>query len=109
MAVAILAQRMSINGFDDMASRVCGWGTGTGVSQARTLIGAWCGHGAKRVIVAVGRSVLTIWHLLSDPEARFRDLGNDLYLTRTDTERRKRSHIHQLEALGYRVTLDLAA
>ncbi len=67
-------------------------------------------RGAKRAIVAVGRSVLTItWHLLSDPEAGFRDLGAGFYLSRTDTERRKRNHIRQLEALGYRVTLDLAA
>ncbi|MGC4815300.1 IS110 family transposase [Micromonospora sp. DT228] len=67
-------------------------------------------RGAKRAIVAVGRSILTIiWHLLSDPTAGFRDLGADFYLSRTDTERRKRNHIHQLEALGYRVTLDLAA
>jgi transposase len=67
-------------------------------------------RGAKRAIVAVGRSVLTIiWHLLSDPEAGFRDLGADFYLSRTDTERRKRNHIRQLEALGYRVTLDFAA
>jgi transposase len=67
-------------------------------------------RGAKRAIVAVGRSALTIiWHLLSDPTAGFRDLGADFYLSRTDTERRKRNHIRQLEALGYRVTLDLAA
>ncbi|SCE74401.1 Transposase [Micromonospora viridifaciens] len=67
-------------------------------------------RGAKRAIVAVGRSVLTIiWHLLADPEAHFQDLGADFYLSRTDTERRKRNHISQLEALGYRVTLELAA
>ncbi len=67
-------------------------------------------RGTKRAIVAVGRSVLTIiWHLLSDPDSRYHDLGADFYLSRTDTERRKRNHIHQLEALGYRVTLDLAA
>jgi transposase len=67
-------------------------------------------RGAKRAIVAVGRSVLTIiWHLLSDPETRFRDLGADFYLSRTHTERRKRNHIHQLEALGYRVSLEPAA
>ncbi|MFI7543661.1 transposase, partial [Actinoplanes sp. NPDC049599] len=67
-------------------------------------------RGAKRAIVAVGRSILTIiWHLLSDPGAGFHDLGADFYLSRTDTERRKRNHIRQLEALGYHVTLDLAA
>jgi transposase len=67
-------------------------------------------RGAKRAIVAVGRSVLTIiWHLLSDPEARFHDLGADFYDTHTNTERRKRNHIRQLEALGYKVLLEPAA
>ena len=33
-------------------------------------------RGKKKAIVAVGRSILVIvWHLLSDPEARFHDLG----------------------------------
>jgi transposase len=33
-------------------------------------------RGAKRAIVAVGRSILVIiWHLLADPDARFHDLG----------------------------------
>jgi transposase len=64
-------------------------------------------RGAKRAIVAVGRSVLTIiWHLLNNPEARFHDLGADFYDTRTDTERRKRNHIRHLEALGFTVTLE---
>ena len=67
-------------------------------------------RGKKRAIVAVGRSILVIiWHLLSDPEARFHDLGSDFYTTRIDPERRKRTHIHQLEALGYTVTLEPAA
>ncbi|MGO4190026.1 transposase, partial [Pseudarthrobacter sp. TAF60_1] len=35
-------------------------------------------RGKKRAIVAVGRSILIIiWHLLQDPDARFRDLGAD--------------------------------
>jgi transposase len=51
--------------------------------------------------------VLTIvWHLLSAPEARFRDLGPEFYNARTDTERRKRNHIRQLEALGFKVTIE---
>ena len=67
-------------------------------------------RGAKRAIVAVGRSILTIiWHLLSDPKTGFRDLGPDFYANRTDTDRRKRNHIRQLEALGYTVTLAPAA
>jgi transposase len=67
-------------------------------------------RGAKRAIVAVGRSVLTIvWHLLSEPESGFTDLGPDFYNTKINPERRKRNHVHQLEALGYKVTLEPAA
>jgi transposase len=67
-------------------------------------------RGAKRAIVAVGRSILTIiWHLLSDPKTGFCDLGPDFYASRTDTDRRKRNHVRQLEALGYTVTLQPAA
>jgi transposase len=67
-------------------------------------------RGAKKAIVAVGRSILIIiWHLLSDPDARFHDLGPGFYDTRIDAERRKRNHVRQLEALGYTVTLQPAA
>jgi transposase len=67
-------------------------------------------RGAKRAIVAVGRSILIIvWHLLSDPTVRYQDLGPSFYDTRIDAERKKRNHIRQLEALGYRVTLQPAA
>ena len=67
-------------------------------------------RGKKTAIVAVGRSMLVIiWHLLSDPEAHFIDLGSDYHDKHIDTERKKRTHIRQLEALGYRVTLDPAA
>ena len=67
-------------------------------------------RGAKRAIVAVGRSILIIvWHLLADPTVRYRDLGAGFYDTRINAERRKRNHVRQLEALGYRVTLEPAA
>jgi len=67
-------------------------------------------RGKKKAIVAVGRSILVIiWHLLSDPDARFHDLGPDFYDTRIDPERKKLNHIRQLQALGYRVTLEPAA
>jgi transposase len=67
-------------------------------------------RGAKKAIVAVGRSILVIaWHLLSDPEAHFHDLGAGFYDTRIGSERAKRNHIRQLEALGYKVTLQPAA
>jgi transposase len=67
-------------------------------------------RGKKRAIVAVGRSILVIaWHLLSDPEALFHDLGAGFYDTRSNAERAKRNHVRQLEALGDKVTLQPAA
>ena len=67
-------------------------------------------RGSKRAIVALGRSILVIaWHLLSDPEGRFYDLGPGYHAARIDPERRKRTHIRELEALGYTVTLKPAA
>jgi hypothetical protein len=67
---------------------------------------ARCG-GTKRAIVAAGRSILVItWHLLS---ALYHDLGPGFYADRIDLERRKRSHIRQLEALGVHVTVKPAA
>jgi hypothetical protein len=36
-------------------------------------------------------------------------VGSDFYDKHIDTERKKRAHLRQLEALGYRVTLDPAA
>jgi transposase len=67
-------------------------------------------RGAEKANVAIGRSILVIiWHLLSDPDARFYDLGSGFYATRIDPDRRKRTHIRQLEALGYKVTVEPAA
>jgi len=67
-------------------------------------------RGKKKAVVAVGRSLLVIvWHLLSDPDAHFHDLGPDYFDRHLNTNHKKRSHIRQLEALGYRVTLEPAA
>ncbi len=67
-------------------------------------------RGKNKAIVAVGRSILVIvWHLLSDPDAHFHDLGADFYDQRRGPETIKRSHIRQLEALGYKVTLEPVA
>jgi transposase len=64
----------------------------------------------QRAIVAVGRSILTIvWHLLSNPEARYRDLGPDFYDSRVNVNRKLRNHIREIENLGFRVTLAPAA
>lgn len=67
-------------------------------------------RGKKKAVVAVGRSVLVIvWHLLSDPQARFEDLGPGFYDTRAGGDRARRNHVRQLEALGYKVSLEPAA
>jgi transposase len=67
-------------------------------------------RGSKKAVVAVGRSILVIvWHLLADPTARFHDLGADFYDTHVSPDRAKRHHIRQLQALGYKVTVEPAA
>ena len=67
-------------------------------------------RGKLKALVAVARSILVIvWQLLSDPSARFCDLGSDHHVSRINIERRMRNHIAQLAAMGYRVTLEPAA
>ena len=67
-------------------------------------------RGKKRAIVAIGRSMLVIiWHLLNDDAATYTDLGADHYTRHTNTDAKKRNHIRELQALGYKVTLEPAA
>jgi transposase len=66
--------------------------------------------GKRKALVAVARSILVIvWHLLADPTARFQDLGADYHARRIDMGRKTRNLVHQLEALGHKVTLQPAA
>jgi transposase len=67
-------------------------------------------RGKKRALVAAGNSILVIiWHLLSDPAARFTDLGPDWH-DRLAPVRRKRQLIAELERIsGKKVTLNDAA
>src|SRR5438094_9164739 len=54
-------------------------------------------RGKLKALVAVARSILVIvWHLLSDPTARFYDLGPDYHTHRIDTTRKIRNHISGL-------------
>jgi transposase len=64
-------------------------------------------RGKRRAIVAVGNSVLTIvWNLLSDPTARYHDLGAEFYQSRLGKQHRERDLIRKLENLtGQKVTL----
>jgi transposase len=67
-------------------------------------------RGPNRAAVAVGRSILIIaWHLLADPDTRFNDLGASFYDNHINPDRKKRHYIHELQTLGYRVTLEPAA
>jgi transposase len=64
-------------------------------------------RGKQKAMVATGNSVLvTVYHLLSDPDARFRDLGADHYESRIDKQRRARNLAWQLQALtGQRIVI----
>jgi transposase len=67
-------------------------------------------RGKLKALVAVARSILTIvWQLLSDPTARFHDLGPDYHTSRVANERKVRNHIAQLTAMGFHVTVQPAA
>ncbi len=83
----------------------------TGAARTATFLGERYARiarrrGKARAQVAVARSILVIiWHLLKNPEARFTDLGYGYYQARTDTDRRLRNHIRQIQALGFTVTI----
>ena len=55
------------------------------------------------------RVALIIWHLLADPAARFNDLGPGWHDEQAGRDRRIRSHLRQLKALGLDVTINPAA
>ena len=57
-------------------------------------------RGKHKAIVAVGNSVLiAVWHLLSDPDAVFCDLGPAHYESRINKNRRARDLATQLQAI----------
>jgi transposase len=63
--------------------------------------------GGTKAMCAVARSILVIiWHLLADPEARFTDLGAGWHDQQAGRDRKIRSHLRQLKALGIDVTLN---
>jgi transposase len=62
--------------------------------------------GGARARCAVARSILVIvWHLLSDPTARYTDLGAGWHARAANRGKKIRGHIRQLEALGLQVTV----
>jgi transposase len=67
-------------------------------------------RGKAKAQVAIARSLLVIiWHLLNDPAARYAELGPAHYETTINKNKKTRSHVRQLEALGYTVTITQAA
>jgi transposase len=88
---------------------------GIGAARTKTFLGARYHRlarrrGKQRALVAVGNSILVIaWHLLSNPEARFTDLGPGWH-DRLAPLRRKRQLVAELERLsGKKVVLQEAA
>jgi transposase len=86
-----------------------------GAARTKTFLGSRYHRlarrrGKQRALVAVGNSILVIaWHLLSDPGARFTDLGPDWH-DRLAPIRRKRQLVAELERLsGKKVILQEAA
>jgi transposase len=83
--------------------------------RSKTFLGARYARiarrrGKPRAVVAVGRSILVIiWHLLADDTQQFHDLGPGYFDAHVSQHRRARSHVRELEALGYTVTLEPAA
>jgi transposase len=81
------------------------------VSRTQTFYGARyrrirARRGPQKAVVAVARSILTtVWHLLDDPDARYRDLGADYYDKRKDVRKQVAAHVSRLEGLGFRVAL----
>lgn len=63
-------------------------------------------RGPKRAAVAVAHSILVIvYHLLSDPDATFKELGGD-YFRKQDADKIQRRAVRTLESLGLEVTLN---
>jgi transposase len=66
-------------------------------------------RGHKKAVVAVGHQILAIAYvILRHDGVTYQELGAD-YFERRNRERTTRRHLKQLEALGYRVTIEEAA
>jgi transposase len=64
-------------------------------------------RGHKRAVVAVGHQILEIAYYVMRDGVTYQELGAD-YFDRRDRERTTRRHIRQLEAMGFKVTLEAA-
>jgi len=80
--------------------------TGTALQARYRRVKRHRGH--KKAIVAVGHQMLEIAYYIMRDRATYHELGAD-YFARHDRDRTIRRSVKQLEALGYRVTLEQAA
>ncbi|MFC5959177.1 hypothetical protein ACFP51_33555 [Streptomyces pratens] len=63
-------------------------------------------RGHMKAPAAVARSILvSVWHLMNDPTARYRDLGADFPTRNLDPHRKSRDLVRRLKALGHDVIL----
>ena len=65
-------------------------------------------RGHKKAVVAVGHQILEIAYYIMRDGTTYQELGPN-YFARRDRERTVRRSLRQLEALGYRVTIEEAA
>lgn len=65
-------------------------------------------RGHKKAVVAVGHQILEISYYLMREDVTYQELGAD-YFDRRQRDRSRQRHVRQLEALGYKVTLESAA
>jgi transposase len=65
-------------------------------------------RGHKKAVVAVAHQILEIAYYVMHDAMTYQELGAD-YFDRRHAERAVRRHVRQLEALGFRVTIDKAA
>jgi transposase len=64
-------------------------------------------RGHKKAVVAVGHQILEIAYYLLRDKVTYHELGAD-YFDRRDRDRTMRRNVKQLEALGFKVTLEAA-
>ena len=82
-----------------------------GAARTDSFLGERLGRLARRIgparaQCAVARSILVIvWHLLRDPAARYADLGADWHDRKAGRDKKIRTHIRQIHALGFNVTI----
>lgn len=91
----------------------CAWSagrTGTYVgAQFRRMHRRFGKQGGGKAAIAVAHTLIVIiWHVLHD-EAPYRDLGSDYFTRHDNPEARKRRLIHDLQSMGYEVTIAPAA